>query len=229
VTRLTRDGAGKDGREKNMNSDLFSMRAPRSIAIFWIAFAGISLAGAAAKARPAEPLGANGKTAPRMAQRKTKSEKSGAGRGQLLRLVGEYTRVVKFLGQSGAAARPSYGASKFSPLLGGKFVLETSHDVVFGKPVDGLRIYGYDPATKQYQMARMYTMSPAITLLQGASRDGGKTIVYSGEAAGSGAASMPLRATLRWLSNDEFTVTMSTRSATGKDMPFQETIYTRKK
>lgn len=207
-----------------MNSHLLPKGVTRSLATLLALFTAISLTDAAAKARPAKRPAAIRKTAPLVVQMKTTPAKSSAGHDQLARFSGEYTRVVKFLGQSGAMAKPSYGVSTFSPVLGGKFVLETSHDVVFGKPVDGLRVYGYDPATKQYQMARMYTMSRAITLMQGVSRDGGETVVYSGQAA-----SMPLRATLRWVSNDEFTVTMSTVTTNGKDAPFQETIYTRKK
>jgi hypothetical protein len=146
----------------------------------------------------------------------------------LIKLTGEYDRVIKFLGQQGATAQPSSGTCTFSAELGGRFVVEKSHDVVFGRPVDGLRIYGYDDAAKQYEMARMYTMSNGITLMKGTSSDGGKTIDYVGEGGGTG-NNMPLRAKLERVSDDEFSVTMSTADANGKDMPFQETIYTRKK
>lgn len=147
----------------------------------------------------------------------------------LLKLTGEYNRVVKFVGQAGAMAAPSSGTCKISGVLGGRFILEESHDTVFGKPVDGLRIYGYNDATKQYEMARMYTMSNAITLMKGTSSDGGETIDYVGEAGSAGMGSMQLHAKMQQVNADEFTVTMSTVSANGKDTPFQETIYTRKK
>lgn len=148
----------------------------------------------------------------------------------LAKLAGEYDRVIKFVGQTGAMAQPSSGTCTFSVELGGRFIVEKSHDVVFGRPVDGLRIYGYNDETKEYEMARMYTMSNAITLMKGTSSDEGKTIDYVGEATGmnaSGAA--PLRAKFVRVDADQFTVTMSTTDASGKDMPFQETIYTRKK
>lgn len=148
----------------------------------------------------------------------------------LAKLAGEYDRVVKFVGQTGAMTQPSSGTCTFSAELGGRFVVEKSHDVVFGRPVDGLRIYGYNDATKEYEMARMYTMSNAITLMKGTSSDGGKTIDYVGEGAGMDAGgAAPLRAKFVQVDADRFTVTMSTTDANGKDMPFQETIYTRKK
>lgn len=127
-------------------------------------------------------------------------------------------------------AQPSSGTCTFSVELGGRFVVEKSHDVVFGRPVDGLRIYGYNDTAKEYEMARMYTMSNAITLMKGTSSDGGKTIDYVGEGAGMGAGgAAPLKAKFVQMDADRFTVTMSTTGANGKDMPFQETIYTRKK
>ncbi len=153
-----------------------------------------------------------------------------AEHAMLAKLAGNYDRVIKFVGQTGTMAQPSSGTCTFSLELGGRFIVEKSHDVVFGRPVDGLRIYGYNDATKEYEMARMYTMSNGITLMKGTSSDGGKTIDYVGEATGMRAAgAAPLRAKFVRVDADRFTVTMSTTDASGKDMPFQETIYTRKK
>lgn len=153
-----------------------------------------------------------------------------AEHAMLVKLAGEYDRVIKFVGQTGAMAQPSSGTCTFSVELGGRFIVEKSNDVVFGRPVDGLRIYGYNDATKEYEMARMYTMSNAITLMKGTSSDEGKTIDYVGEATGMRAAgAAPLRAKFVRVDADQFTITMSTTDASGKDMPFQETIYTRKR
>ena len=162
-------------------------------------------------------------------QMRAASGPNDAEHASLAKLEGEYDRVVKFLGQQGAAMPSSSGTCTFSVELGGRFIVEKSHDVVMGRPVEGLRIYGYDDATKQYEMARMYTMSNGITLMKGTSSDGGKTIDYSGESYTGRGGATPLRAKFERVSDDEFSVTMSTTDANGKDMPFQETIYTRKK
>jgi hypothetical protein len=147
----------------------------------------------------------------------------------LMKLTGTYDRVIKFLGQQGATAQPSSGRCEISAVLGGRFIVEKSHDVVFGRPVDGLRVYGYDDATKQYEMARMYTMSNGITLMKGMSTDGGNTIDFTGEAGNRGNSSMTMHARMKQIDADQFSVVLSTVGADGKEMPFQETDYMRKK
>ena len=163
-----------------------------------------------------------------VAQMGTQTAAISAQHTELMKLAGDYNRTVKFLGQTGAMAAPSSGTCKISVVLGGRFLMEESHDVVFGKPVDALRIYGYNDATKQYEMARMYTMSNAITMMKGTSSDGGKTINYAGEGGTAGMGGAALHAKLERTSDDEFTVTMSTAGANGKSVAFQETIYKRK-
>lgn len=108
-------------------------------------------------------------------------------------------------------------------VLGGRFILEESTDTVFGRPVEGLRLYGYNNATKQYEMVRMYTMSTGITMMKGTSTDDGKTIDFVGDPE------MALHAQLRQVNDEEFTVVLSTTGADGKESAFQETDYTRKK
>jgi hypothetical protein len=160
---------------------------------------------------------------------------SDAQHALLMKLVGEYDRVIKFVGQTrpggqaGAMAAPSSGTCKISAVLGGRFILEESHDTVFGRPVDGLRIYGYDDATKQFEMARMYTMSNGITLMKGTSNDFGNTIEFTGEADTGGMGSMVMHAEMKQIDADRFSVVLSTVGADGKETPFQETDYTRKK
>ena len=169
------------------------------------------------------------KTTTAVAQIGLQTSAMSAQHAELLKLAGDYDRTVKFVGQTGAMAAPSSGTCKISVVLAGKFLLEESHDVVFGKAVDGLRVYGYNDGTKQYEMARMYSMSNAITMMKGTSSDGGKTIDYAGDSSSGGMGGAVLHAKLERISNDEFTVTMSTMGANGKDTPFQETIYKRRK
>jgi Protein of unknown function (DUF1579) len=163
------------------------------------------------------------------AQMRAAAGPNDAEHAALAKLAGEYDRVIKFVGQQGAMAQPSSGTCTFSVELGGRFIVEKSHDVVFGRPVEGLRIYGYDDSTKQYEMARMYTMSNGITLMKGSSSDGGKTIDFDGETETGGGKTMPMRALFRQTDVDHFSVTMATVGADGKNVPFQETDYTRKK
>lgn len=182
---------------------------------------GAALAGKGAHSRllPSRPA----------SQARSSASAPGAEQASLAKLAGEYDRVVKFVGQTGAAPAPSSGTSKFSVILGGRFLLEESSDVVFGRPVEGMRIYGFNNATGQYEMARMYTMSTGITMMKGTSSDGGKTIDYAGETETSGTGGMAMHAQLVRTDDDHFSVTLSTASPDGKLSPFQETDYTRKK
>ena len=209
------------------------MRAKRQVCAMLLALGAtvIWFTGASVKAHQNGRIGAidDLKFAARAGQMGTQAPATSAEHTELMKLAGDYDRTVKFLGQTGATAAPSSGTCKISAVLNGKFLLEESHDVVFGKPVDGLRIYGYDDATKQYEMARMYTMSNAITMMKGTSSDGGKTIDYAGDSGSGGMGGAALHANLERTSDDEFTVTMSTMSANGKDAAFQETIYKRRK
>jgi Protein of unknown function (DUF1579) len=142
----------------------------------------------------------------------------------LAKRAGEYTRVIKFVGQDGQWT----GTSKISVVLGGRFILEENNDTVFGRPVEGIRMFGFNNATKQYEMISMYTMSTSITKLSGTSADGGKTVDYVG-ASDEPRGKVPLHARVRQVDDDHFVVTMMTAGADGKDAPFQETTYTRKK
>jgi Protein of unknown function (DUF1579) len=157
------------------------------------------------------------------------STKPGAAQESLAKLAGDYTRVIKFLGAAGAGIAPSSGTAKISSVLGGRFLLEESTDTVMGRTVDGLRLYGYNNDTKQYEMVRTYTMSTAMTMMTGTTSDGGKTIDFVGSTDAAGKAVAPLHAQFRVLSDDNFIVTLSTIGDDGKDAPFQSTEYARKK
>lgn len=163
------------------------------------------------------------------ASRTADSTKPGPEQASLAKRAGKYTRVVKFLGQPGAAGAPSTGTATISVVLEGRFLLEESTDTVFRRPVEGMRLNGYNNVTKQYEMVRMYTKSTAITMMTGASKDGGKTIDFTGSSDTSAMGRMPLHAQLRQVDDDQFVVTFSTTGPDGKEAAFQETTYTRKK
>lgn len=148
----------------------------------------------------------------------------GAQQEFLAKRAGNYTRVIKFVGQPGEWK----GTSKISVILGGRFIMEENHDMVMGRPVEGIRILGYDDASKRYEMISMYTMSTAITKFTGTSTDGGKTVGYSATSS-EPQGPAPLHALIRQVNDNEFVVTLSTRGPDGKDKPFQETTYTREK
>lgn len=148
----------------------------------------------------------------------------GAQQAFLAKRAGNYTRVIKFVGQPGEWK----GTSRISVILGGRFIMERNRDAVMGHPVEGIRILGYDNASKHYEMISMYTMSTGIMKFTGTSDDGGRTVDYSAMSS-EPQGQAPLHALIRQVNDNEFVVTLSTRGPDGKFKPFQETSYTRVK
>lgn len=190
----------------------------------------IALAGALAGAALAQPQSAqepdSGGHAAQAAPQGTNTE---TPQQFLAKRAGEYTRVVRFVGQPGSQGQPSTGTSKMSAILGGRFLLEEYNDVVFGRPVSGMRLFGYNDATHEYEAAWTYTMSTAILMVKGTSNDGGKVVDYSGESAAGDGRSFTLHVRVRQVDNDQIVMTLSMTGADGKPNTFQETTYIRKK
>jgi hypothetical protein len=155
--------------------------------------------------------------------------KPGPEQALLAKRAGEYTKTVKFVAQPNADANASTGTAKISVILGGRFIVEENTDTVFGRPVSGTRIYGFNNITKQYEAIWMYTMSTAMLFLTGTSSDGGKTIDLTGMSQNHRGDKIPIHATIRQVDDDQFVVTLMSTGADGKEAAFQETTYTRKK
>jgi Protein of unknown function (DUF1579) len=155
--------------------------------------------------------------------------KPGSEQEFLAKRAGEYTRTIKFVAQPNADANASSGTSKISVALGGRFVVEENNDTVFGRPVSGTRIYGFNNITRQYEAVSMYTGSTAMIFLTGTSSDGGKTIDLTGATQSLRGEKVPLHAIIRQVDDNQFVVTLMTTGADGKEAAFQETTYTRKK
>ena len=155
--------------------------------------------------------------------------KPGPEQAFLAKRAGEYTRTIKFVTRPDADANASSGTAKISVALDGRFIVEENNDVVFGRPVSGMRIYGFNNVTKQYEAVWMYTMSTAMITLTGTSSDGGKTIDLTGTTVDAHGKTVPLHAIVRQMDDDKFVVTLMTAGSDGKEAAFQETTYTRKK
>ena len=146
----------------------------------------------------------------------------------LAKRAGEYIRAIKFVAQPNADANASSGTSKISVALGGRFVVEENNDTVFGRPVSGTRIYGFNNITKQYEAVWMYTGSTGMIFLTGTSSDGGKNVDLTGETRNLHGGTVPLHAVIRQVDDNQFIVTLMSTGADGKEAAFQETTYTRK-
>jgi hypothetical protein len=163
------------------------------------------------------------------AHQRADATKPGPEQDFLAKRAGEYTRKVKFVAQPDADANAFSGTAKISVVLGGRFIVEENEDTAFGRPVSGMRVYGFNNVTKQYEAVWMYTMSTAMLYLTGTSSDGGKSIELSGMSQNLHGGKVPLHATIRQVDDNQFVVTLMSTGADGKEAAFQETTYTRKK
>jgi hypothetical protein len=161
--------------------------------------------------------------------RSADATKPGPEQEFLAKRAGEYIRTIKFVAQPNADATASTGTSKISVVLGGRFIVEENDDTVFGRPVSGTRIYGFNNIAKQYEAVSMYTGSTAIVFLTGTSSDGGKTIDLTGVTQNHRGEETPLHSIIRQVDDNQFIVTLMSAGADGKEAAFQETTYTRKK
>lgn len=150
----------------------------------------------------------------------------GPQHAQLMKLAGEYTTTETFYAP-GSEPQESTGTAKLKPILGGRFLEEENSGKSLARSYFGMRLYGYNNGSKQYEAIWIYDGSTAFLVLDGASDDDGKTIRYSGAFLGPGGQKQTLRVTLAQQDADHFSVKLLGESGGG--MSTLETVYTRVK
>jgi hypothetical protein len=153
--------------------------------------------------------------------------KPGPVHAQLMKRAGDYTTVETY-SAPGAEPQQSTGTAKLKSILGGRFLEEENSGDSFGQPYAGLRLYGYNNGSKQYEAIWIYNGSTAFLVLDGTSDDNGKTVRYSGAFLGPGGQRQSLRVTITQQDDDHFTVKLL-GEAPGGAMSTLETVYTRTK
>ena len=124
---------------------------------------------------------------------------------ELMKRAGDYTTTATFYAP-GAEPQQSNGTAKLKSILGGRFLEEENSGDSFGTPYSGLRLYGYNNGSKQYEAIWIYNGSTAFLVLDGASDDNGKTVRYSGAFLGPGGGRQTLRVTITQQDADHFVV-----------------------
>ncbi len=171
-------------------------------------------------------------TAPNDEQQKAlqalaEAAKPGLLHAQLMKRAGDYTTVETY-SAPGVEPQQSTGTAKLKSILGGRFLEEENSGDSFGQPYAGLRLYGYNNGSKQYEAIWIYNGSTAFLVLDGTSDDSGKTVRYSGAFLGPGGEQQRLRVTITQQDDDHFTVKLL-GEAPGGAMSMLETVYTRTK
>ncbi len=146
---------------------------------------------------------------------------------ELMKRAGDYTTTATYYAP-GAEPQQSLGTAKLKSILGGRFLEEENSGDSFGAPYSGLRLFGYNNGSKQYEAIWIYNGSTAFLVLDGASDDNGKTVRYSGAFLGPGGARQTLRVTVTQQDPDHFVVKLLGEGP-GDSTSTLETIYTRVK
>lgn len=140
---------------------------------------------------------------------------------RLMQLAGDYSTQTT-LRVPGAPPSESSGLATLSPAVGGRFLLERNSGTQFGQAFEGLRLWGYNNATRKYEGCWMYSMSTAIMQLCG--EDQGNMIVYSASFEDEDGRRQQFRVRTTISDNDHFTVELQSSDPNG---PQLETVYTR--
>jgi hypothetical protein len=157
------------------------------------------------------------------------AEKPGSEHKKLASLAGEYTTVAKFSIKPGDEPTLSKGTAKITSVLDGQFLLEENTGTQFGKPIKGLRLIGYNSATKQYEASWIYSMSTAIMTMTGTRKGEGKPIEWMASFKNDKGEQQTLYVITRIIDASEFVVELFGKTEDGKKGPTVETTYTRKK
>ena len=157
------------------------------------------------------------------------SAKPGPAHKQLAKLAGSYTTVTRFSAQPSAAPVDSNGTAKFTVVLDGRFLLEEDAGVFMGQETKGLKVWGYDNATKHYISTWMYTGSTGFMSLSGDSKDDGKSVNFMASFNDDSGGKQVFEAAMRWIDDDKFVVGLYAKNPDGSRGPTFETTYTRKK
>jgi hypothetical protein len=113
--------------------------------------------------------------------------------------------------------------------LHGRFLLEENTGTQFGQPYKGVRLVGYNNATKQYEASWTYSLSTAIMTMTGTGKDEGKIIEWTAHFMNEKGAKQSLFVTTRQFDEDHVVVELFGKTPDGEKGPAVETTYTRKK
>ncbi|HEV2306627.1 MAG TPA: DUF1579 domain-containing protein [Candidatus Acidoferrales bacterium] len=183
------------------------------------------LAGRLAQAQSPQKPAAPSQESQQELQQAIAAAQPGPQHAELMKRAGDYTTTQTFYAP-GAQPQESTGTAKLKSILGGRFLEEENSGESLGQPYTGLRLYGYNNGSKQYEAIWIYNGSTAFLVLDGTSDDSGKTVRYSGAFLGPGGQRQTLRVVITQNDADHFSVKLL-GEAPGGGMSTLETVYTR--
>lgn len=151
----------------------------------------------------------------------------GPPHAELMKRAGDYNTRTTFYAP-GTEPQQSTGTAKLKSILGGRFLEEENSGDSFGAPYSGMRLYGYNNGSKQYEAIWIYNGSTAFLVLDGSTEDNGKTVRYSGAFLGPSGVRQTLRVTITQQDVDHFVVRLLGQGP-GDTTSTLETVYSRVK
>ncbi|MBI3407572.1 MAG: DUF1579 family protein [Planctomycetes bacterium] len=145
----------------------------------------------------------------------------------MAKLVGEYTTASKFTLPDGKTVEAK-GAAKLASVLGGRFVQETNESTMMGKPVNGMRLFGYNNASGKFESVWTYTGSTAIMVLIG-EKSGENTVDFRGAVDVGKNKKADFAVVYTVVDDNTFTVDLAATMPDGTQGAMLKTTYKRKK
>lgn len=149
----------------------------------------------------------------------------GPAHAELMKRAGDYTTTETYYAP-GVEPQQFTGTAKLKNILGGRFLEEENSGDSLGQPYAGLRLYGYNNGTKQYEAIWIYNGSTAFLVLDGTTEDNGKTVRYTGAFLGPSGGRQILRVTITQQDADHFAVKLLGEGPNNATSTL-ETTYTR--
>jgi hypothetical protein len=144
----------------------------------------------------------------------------------LAKYVGEWTTKSTFTVPGQPAGEPVTGSSKIASDLGGRFFSDQSSGEMMGEPYESRHYTGYNNATKQYESVWTWTHDTGMLHMTGTSKDGGKTINWTGSYVNPAGEKEVLNAVTTHVDDNKLTIELR---GEGAEAGVMKTEYTRKK
>ena len=153
----------------------------------------------------------------------------GPEHGELKKREGKYDVAVKMWMDPKAPPQESKAKAEMKMVMNGKFLKQEYKGEMMGKPFTGIGYEGFDRVANKYTSTWLDDFSTQAMLAHGESKDGGKTIVFTGEFACPMTGGMvKYRNVYKQIDDDKFTFEMY-QTQDGKESKGMELTYTRKK
>ncbi len=145
----------------------------------------------------------------------------------LKKIAGDWTYTMKTWMAPGAPPMETTGTASSKLLWQGNYLEQHVGGNMMGRDWSGRLLLGYDTIDKQHVAVWYDSMSPVMSISYGTEKDG--VITYEGmEADHMTGTKHKSKMTVKWDSDDQYTVTWYKVQADGTDQKSGELTYTRK-